>query len=439
MFTYHLRLALKSLRRNPVLSALMIAAIALGVGVCSTTLTVYRLMSANPIERRNDVLYAVTLDNWSPDEPWNEKRPELPPMEVTYLDSTALAASDIPTRHVVMRKTTFVADPSRVSGAKPFLVESRLTTKDFFAMFDVPFRYGGGWNQAADDGAQSVVVLTSKTNQKAFGGADSVGKILQLDGRDYKVVGVLDEWSPSPKYYDLNNGAFDEPEDLFLPFSIGAALELPPAGNVNCWRNQPLNSFKDMMNSDCVWHQMWVELPTREKVEAFQSHMDNYVREQKTLGRFERPLNNHLYRPDAWLELNRVVGNDNRVLVGLAFMFLAVCLLNMLGLLLAKFLGAAPLVGLRRALGASRSMIFRQHLIEVALIGLAGGLLGVLLTAVGLLQVRTMYENYDGLTRLDFTMVLTALAIAIASGLVAGLYPTWRVCRTQPATYLKTQ
>ena len=84
-------------------------------------------------------------------------------------------------------------------------------------------------------------------------------------------------------------------------------------------------------------------------------------------------------------------------------------------------------------------MIFRQHLIEVALIGLAGGLLGVLLTALGLLQVRTMYENYDGLTRLDFTMVLTALAIAIASGLVAGLYPTWRVCRTQPATYLKTQ
>jgi putative ABC transport system permease protein len=116
-----------------------------------------------------------------------------------------------------------------------------------------------------------------------------------------------------------------------------------------------------------------------------------------------------------------------------------VCLLNMLGLLLAKFLGAAPIVGLRRALGASRSMIFRQHLIELGLIGLAGGLLGVALTVLGLLRVRTMYENYDGLTRLDFTMVMIALAIALVSGLLAGLYPTWRVCRTQPATYLKTQ
>ena len=66
-------------------------------------------------------------------------------------------------------------------------------------------------------------------------------------------------------------------------------------------------------------------------------------------------MNNHLQHPDEWLRVNEAVQDDNRVLVGLSFMFLAVCLLNMIGLLLAKFLGAAPLVGLRRALArASR-------------------------------------------------------------------------------------
>jgi putative ABC transport system permease protein len=49
------------MRRNPVIAALMISAIALGVGMCITTLTVFRLMSGNPIEHRNEVLYAVTL------------------------------------------------------------------------------------------------------------------------------------------------------------------------------------------------------------------------------------------------------------------------------------------------------------------------------------------------------------------------------------------
>ena len=66
MLAYYFRLALKSLRRNPMLTALMIGAIAVGVGVCITTLTVYRLMSGNPVAHRNNVLYSVTLDSWDP-------------------------------------------------------------------------------------------------------------------------------------------------------------------------------------------------------------------------------------------------------------------------------------------------------------------------------------------------------------------------------------
>ena len=439
MIAYHLRLALKSLRRTPVVAALMIGAIALGVGICVTTLTVYRLMSGNPIAHRNDVLYSVTLDSWDPNQPANDERPQLPPPEVTYRDAMAMLASDIPSRQVAMRKAGFVVEPGAGQSTKPFLVEARLTTKDFFAMFDIPFLYGGGWDKSADDGAQSVVVLSRETNTKAFGGENSVGRMLKLDGREHKVIGVLDDWMPSPLFYDLNNGAFNEPEALFLPFSLGTALELQSAGNVNCWSSVPINSFADFMNSECSWIQYWVELRSRDQVERFQTFIDNYAREQKALGRFQRPLNNHLRHPDEWLKVNEVVRNDNRVLVGLSFMFLAVCLLNMIGLLLAKFLGAAPLVGLRRALGASRATIFRQHIVEVGVIGLGGGVLGIGVAALGLLGVRHLYDKYDSLTRLDVPMILIALVIAIASGILAGLYPTWRVCRVQPAMYLKTQ
>lgn len=439
MLAYYFRLSFKSLRRNPVLTALMIGAIALGVSVCITTLTVYRLMSGNPVAHRNAVLYSVTLDSWDPSQPWSEDHPELPPPELSYRDAQSLYRSDIPDRKVIMRKTAFVVEPAPTTAAKPFLIEARLTTKDFFAMFDVPFRYGGGWDEAADSASQPVIVLSSETNEKAFGGGNSVGRTLRLDGREFKVIGVLDEWAPTPKFYDMNNGAVNGIEDVFAPYGLGTALELQSAGNTNCWRDQQVNTFQDFLNSDCVWIQMWVELRSGSKVAMFQDFMDNYVREQKRLGRFERPLNNHLRRPDEWLRVNEAVQDDNRVLVGLSFMFLAVCLLNMIGLLLAKFLGAAPLVGLRRALGASKAAIFRQHLVEVGVIGLCGGVLGVALAALGLFGVRNLYENYGELTRLDVTMVLAALAIAVLSGLLAGFYPTWRVCRVQPAAHLKTQ
>lgn len=439
MFTYHLRLALKSLRRYPVLSALMVAAIALGVGVCITTLTVYRWVSGNPIAHRNDVLYAVTLDNWDPARPWDDGRPELPPMELTYRDAQALQESAIPDRKVVMRKASFVIEPEQQAGIKPFLVQARLTSKDFFAMFDVPFLYGGGWGDPADAGAQQVVVLSAETNRKVFGGRDSVGESLRLDGRDFTIVGVLDDWEPVPKFYDLNNGAREPVEELFVPYSLGAALELQTAGNVSCWRDENADTFQQFLGTDCVWVQYWVELGDAAKVEEYQSFIDNHVREQKMQGRFERPLNNHLRRPDEWLKVNRAVADDYRVLVGLSFMFLAVCLLNMIGLLLAKFLGAAPLVGLRRALGASKATIFRQHLVEACAIGLLGGVFGIVVAALGLWGMRQLYERFVDLTRYDMTMAVATLVIAILSALLAGLYPTWRVCRVQPATYLKTQ
>jgi putative ABC transport system permease protein len=439
MFAYHFRLALKSLRRTPVIAALMIGAIALGVGVCITTLTVYRLMSGNPLDHRNDVLYTVTMDSWDVNKPWDDKRPEQPPYELTYRDTTALLQSDIPTRQVAMRKATFVVEGDAATGTKPFRIEARLTTKDFFAMFDAPFQYGGGWDEEADRDAQHLVVLSKATNEKLFGGANSVGKAFRMDGYEYKVTGVLAGWRPTPKVYDLNNGAFDEPEEMFVPFTVGVVEEKYSSGNTNCWRADPVSSFQDFLNSSCVWIQYWVELRDPSQVEAYQNFIDNYVREQKKLGRFERPLNNQLRRPDEWMKVNRVVQSDNSVLVGLSFMFLAVCLLNMIGLLLAKFLGAAPTVGLRRALGATRGTIFSQHLVEVAVIGVAGGVLGIGLAALGLIGVRHVYDNYEALTRLDFTMALAALVIAIASGVLAGLYPTLRVCRVQPAQYLKTQ
>ncbi len=440
MFGYHLRLGLKSFKRNPVLTALMIGAIGLGVGVCLTTLNVYYLVSGNPIAHRNDVLYAVQLDGWDPAEPWDEDRPTLPPPELTHRDAMAVLASDIPDRKVVMHKGAFVLAPGEEnSEVKPYIVELRLTPGDFFPMFDTPFKYGGGWDRGADASGDAVIVLSKTTNDKVFGGENSVGRTIKLDEREYKVVGVLGEWTPVPKFYDLNNGSFDEIEDGFIPFSRSEMLEVQTSGNTNCWKPESINSYREFLNSECVWIQAWVELRSADKVQAFQSFIDGYVSEQKKLGRFPRPMNNKLDKPDQWLEANEVIADDNRVLLGISFMFLVVCLLNTVGLLLAKFSGAAAQVSLHRALGASRSMVFRQHLIEVSLIGIAGGVLGIGLGFLGLLGLRRLYNSYDDLTQLNWDVGLMALGIALLSGVVAGLYPTWRIMRLQPAPYLKTQ
>jgi putative ABC transport system permease protein len=441
MFRYHVRLGLRSLRRNPALTALMVGAIALGIAVCLTALNVFTLVSGNPLAQRNDVVFAVQLDGWDPNQPWDEKRPTLAPYELTFRDAQAVLASDIPDRTVIMHKAAFVMGPpadAEVS-AKPFIAIARLSQATFFPMFDVPFRYGSAWDAAADEAAEAVIVLSKESNEKLFGGENSVGRSVKLDDRDYRIVGVLDDYHPVPKFYDLNNGSLDDPEDAWIPFARGQLLEAQTAGNTNCWKAEALNSYGEFLNSECVWIQAWVELGSRDKVEAFKAFLDGYVAEQKKLGRFPRPLNNKLSTPAEWLALNEVVENDNRVLLGIAFMFLAVCLINTVGLLLAKFSGAAAVVSLHRALGASRAQIFRQHLVEVSLVGLAGGVLGIGIGYLLLLALRQLYNSYEAVTRLDWEVGLLALALSLLAGVLAGLYPTWRICRLQPAPYLKTQ
>lgn len=438
MFGYYLRLAARSLRATPALTTLMIATIALGVGIFMAALTVYYLMASNPIPHKSDVLFAVQLDSWDPAEPWDDDQPEQAPWELTYRDAMALRESAIPVRQIAMHKVGLIIEPAR-EGVNPFKATGRLTGGDFFAMFDIPFVYGTSWDDSADENGAHVVVLSETMNEQLFGGKDSVGETLRIDSRDFRVIGVTETWNPSPKYYDVNNGPFDDAEEIFVPIGVGRELELFSEGNTNCWKDEELRGFEDFLGSECVWWQYWVELETPAQRDAYQAYLDGYVTSQKALGRFGRPLNNKLTNVSDWLDVRRVVQDDAKVFVGLAFMFLGVCLFNTVGLMLTKFLGKAPQIGIRRALGARRSSVLGQQLIEVGTIGAFGGLAGLALAFVALLGIKQLFPDIEQLVRMNLTLVGIAVVIAVITTVLAGLYPAWRVCRLPPAGYLRLQ
>jgi putative ABC transport system permease protein len=437
MIGYYISLAFRSLRSTPILSALMVAAIAVGVGAAMTTLTLNYMMSRNALAEKNEVLYAVQLDSWSATD--GVDNPSEMPWQVTYQDAIRLLRSDVPSKQVAMHRWggPVTLEDSEI---RPFIADARVTSRDFFALFDVPFIYGGTWTTEADNNPVQQIVLSEETNDRLFGGENSVGRSVNFNGAAFTVVGVTERWQPSPKVHDLNNGHFNDSAEIFLPFGLHRQFEIYPWGNTNGWKSEEINSYEDRLNSDMVWLQYWVQLDSAEQVERYQDFLTGYIREQKAQGRFPRPLKFGLSHPSEWLELNEVVDGDDRMLSWLSLAFLLVCLVNAVALLLAKFLRKAPEAGVRRALGASRQSVFSQHLVESGCVGLAGGLVGILLTLAGLGLIRQLQMGYmDRVAAMDWAMMLAAIGLAVLSSLLAGLYPAWRISRTNPSIYLKTQ
>ncbi|MBP6749083.1 MAG: ABC transporter permease [Xanthomonadaceae bacterium] len=436
MFAYYFDLALRSLRRNKALTLVMVLAIALGIGATMTTLTVYYVLAGDPIPQKSGVLFYPRIDPRSKQgfTPGDE-----PEQQMTRFDAEALLRQKRGDRQAVMSAGSVVVEIEN-STAKPTYEQTRYTSADFFPMFDAPFLHGNGWTAADDEARARVAVITKKLNDRLFRGGNSVGKTFRLDRNSFRVIGVLDDWAVNPRFYDLTNQRFGGAEDVFLPFSTSRALKMGSQGNMNCWGEANLDDEGSTgVNAPCTWLQYWVELDSPEKVERYRRYLADYSDEQRKAGRFERPTNVRLHDVLSWLEEMGAVPADVRLQMWLAFGFLAVCLLNTVGLLLAKFLRRAQDIGVRRALGASRRNIFLQCLVEAGTVGLVGGGLGLGLAWLGLWAVRQQPTEYAELAHLDTTMLALCFVLALAASLLAGLLPAWRACQITPAIQLKSQ
>jgi putative ABC transport system permease protein len=439
MLGYYTELALRSLRRSRALTALMILAIALGIGACMTTLTVLHVLSSDPLPGRSASIFFPQMDprdmkNYASDQatPGQDF-----PRQLTWMDGMNLLRSRRADRQALMVGGQ-VAMQGPDERTDPFYSASRYTTADFFPMFDTPFRYGRGWTATEDDNRSRVAVLGSDLNDKLFHGEDSTGRMVHADGHDLRVIGVLKPWRPAPHFFDLNVGTYSGQDDVFIPLSTARDFLLTRAGGIQCW-GKGSSDEASLETSDCAWLQFWVELDTPAKVAAYRDFLAHYVAEQKAIGRFERPANTRMFDLMGWLDHEKVVPSDVRLQVWLALAFFLVCLINTVGLMLAKFMRRSGEVGIRRALGASRASVFAQLLTEAGMVGLVGGVAGLLLSWLGLWVVRRQPVSYAALAHLDLTMLGATFAVAIGATVAAGVLPAWRACRITPALQLKSQ
>ena len=448
MFQYNLKLALKSLRSRVGLTALMAITIGIGIGLLMTMVTIAYQSQKIPFLGISESLYMVQMDSRHAAAREVTERRRM--VNLTYRDAMNLYNAQTPASAQTFNFKVLPILAVDDQSTRPIQGIVDATTASFFTMFDAKFIYGQAWDKSENNAP--VVVITKEANDTLFGGQNSVGKTLTVGSAKARVVGVLDDWNAKRRVFD---GTFTSHrmDDAFVPYQFAIDANMPRWQRMRCHPQEYefFNEFvttdiEGLMNSECTWVNFWAKIESSEQAEQYFQFTEQYVTEQKEYGRFVRPIQNYVTNIDDQVA-GFVQNGWNRELNLLAKLFFFVCLVNAVGMLLTKFLSGSKEVSLRRALGAKKQAIMGQHLMEVSIIGVLGGVVGVFVSLLGLHLMKhvRMYatdftadmQTLNHAYQLDWTMAGVAIAVAIISTVVVGLYPILRIVNVSPASQLK--
>lgn len=428
---YYVMVALRGMRERWIVSSLMVLTLAVGIGGATAAYALIRAASANPVPEISSQLHFPVLETG----PMRARGPR-PTALWSYQDFLALSHAGLVGARVSANYTInpVVSLPSVQD--RPRRVLGQAISRAFFGIVNAQFKYGGAWDA---DGAASgrTAVISDVLNRRLFDGADSVGRILSLDGQSFRVVGVLKDFDPTPKFYSLDGGAFLGRDDVFMDLETAIDVGMASVGNVRC-REAIDAGMKALAASRCEWVSV-ISRGDEAAAKSLASWMSNYAayRTQQTPG--ADPARGAAYDLGQWMSLQGAVPDDAIQLQIVCLGILSVSCANLVALLLSSFLRKEKDLGVRRALGAKRGDIAMQLLIESAVVGVVAGMVGTVFAAAGTAVMRTYVPA--ALARhvtVDTGLLVLAIVAGCLAAIFSGVYPAFRAATVNPAWQVKT-
>lgn len=405
--------ACRGLRRSPVMVGLMVLGLALGLGVYVTAHGSHRAFRDADLEPFRHVFHVSVDRGYRVPPPMDQDRlfgfAQRPNLLLSWRDADALAGLPHVAR-VFSARTTLQAGPAgRV-------VSARFASSNLLSMFRVHTVSG---RPMSDDAPPDGVWVESALLRLWPEVPLAVGQRIELDGVTRTIVGVVDVPRDHPPLFELS--WFSQP-GVFLPMSAFAELRPVPSDH-QAWGQDP-ESFEALLASDVPFVETWAELPDEAARAALLARLSAQAGSS-------RPV---VLRPIAEWHAKVSVPHPAMALFEVfSAVALVAAVFGLSRLLLAQFSARSHEVGLRRALGAGPARIFGEHLLEASMIGLAGGLLGIALGALGL-QLMTEVIPFDTVElRLSWAHALRGLGLAMVAATFAALVPARRAATTSPA------
>lgn len=289
------------------------------------------------------------------------------------------------------------------------------TDAAFWRVYDVQYLEGGSWSDADDAAGRRVAVINESTRSRIFGDVPAVGLSIDLDGRDYRVIGVVRN-IPATRHYPS--------ADIWIPLTT-----LPGSD----WRNELHGSFTAIVVAEssadfgvirAAFAERLRDVPLPEGFTTLRASLDTLF-EWSSRAMFGKDLD------------RAYPGRLAGLMLTIALLFMILPAINLINLNLSRTSERRVEIGVRKAFGASSRRLVGQFVFENVLLAVAAGLVSILLGAV-VLQAIDASEviPYSNLT-INWRIFLGGLAFAVVFGVLSGAVPAWRMSRLHPAVALK--
>lgn len=307
--------------------------------------------------------------------------------------------------------TTYLGDQRISSNLKR-------TDAAFWRVFDFTFLEGGPYGQADVDEARYVAVVSRESRQRLFGGAAALGKSFEADGQTFRVVGVVENVS------DMRVVPY---ADVFAPLTTAKsdAYKQQIMGGFHAVALARTTSDLPIIREEFNARIARAELPEQrytDIVAPFETHYDSIAREG----------------PWADRKSPERQGTKLTLLVALlAALFVTLPTVNLINVNISRILERASEIGVRKAFGAPTRTLVAQFVVENVILTLAGGAIGLVLSALVLRALNQSGFVAHSAFAINPRVFGYAVAIAVAFGLISGVYPAWRMARLHPVQALK--
>lgn len=286
----------------------------------------------------------------------------------------------------------------------------------YWRVFDYTFLEGAPYTAEDERAGAPVAVLNASTSRRFFGAEPAVGKSFSLNGRQYRVVGVVADVPivRALAFSDVWVPIASEPNDAYRKNIVGEFIGLAVARTP-----ADLPALRAEMTSRIAGIDLSTEddatVLTARAETVFESLVRNFTGDDGG--------------PDSVAVISLLV-----LLLG--FLVLLLPAVNLVNLNLSRILERASEIGIRKAFGASSRTLVAQFVVENVVLTAIGGAVAFALgfAILQALNASSFFPYAD--FRLSYRVLLAGIAVTLFFGVLSGVYPAWRMSRLNPVAAL---